>query len=54
MRRVNKVTVSNGTMFEQDLEILFQRSNLLLARFQLVSELPEPTRSRLSRDSRSA
>jgi hypothetical protein len=28
-------------MFEQDLEILFQRSNLLLARLQLVSKLPE-------------
>jgi hypothetical protein len=41
MRRVNNVTVSNGTMFEQDLEILFQRSNLLLARFQLISELAE-------------
>jgi len=41
MRHINNVMARNGAMFEQDLAILLQTNNLLLARFQLVSELSE-------------
>jgi hypothetical protein len=41
MHHINNVMARNGAMFEQGLTILLQTNNLLLVRFQLVSELSE-------------